>query len=94
MLVLPLQYMLTQRFEFKEEDITMLLDDSSDPNAWPTGNSMRYHMRQLVAGAQSGDSLLFHFSGERLLLLQASSVMRAASNSVAGVRGCAGQLAQ
>lgn len=58
-----LQYMLTKRFGFKEEDITILLDDSPDPNAWPTGNNMRYHMRQLVAGAQSGDSLLFHFSG-------------------------------
>ena len=59
-----LQYMLTKRFGFKEEDITILLDDSSDPNAWPTGNNMRHHMRQLVAGCQSGDSLLFHFSGQ------------------------------
>ena len=41
----------------------MLLDDASDPNAWPTGNNMRHHMRQLVANAQHGDSLLFHFSG-------------------------------
>ena len=41
----------------------MLLDDSPDSNAWPTGNNMRHHMRQLVANAQPGDSLLFHFSG-------------------------------
>ena len=59
-----LQYMLTNRFGLKEDDITILLDDSSDPNLWPTGNNMRYHMRQLVNGAQSGDSLLFHFSGQ------------------------------
>ncbi|CAL5224264.1 g6922 [Coccomyxa viridis] len=58
-----MQYMLTNRFGFKEENITVLLDDSSDPNLWPTGNNMRYHMRELVNGAQSGDSLLFHFSG-------------------------------
>ena len=56
--------MLTNRFGFKEENITVLLDDSSDPNLWPTGNNMRYHMRELVNGAQSGDSLLFHFSGQ------------------------------
>ena len=73
MLVLRVQYMLTKRFGFKDEDIIMLLDDSADPNAWPTGNNMRYHMRQLVAGAQSGDSLLFHFSGETLLLLRHES---------------------
>ena len=60
--------MLTNRFGFKEENITVLLDDSSDPNLWPTGNNMRYHMRELVNGAQSGDSLLFHFSGQPSLL--------------------------
>ena len=58
-----LQYLLTKRFGFKEEDITVLLDDSPDSNSWPTGNNMRHHMRQLVANAQPGDSLLFHFSG-------------------------------
>jgi hypothetical protein len=83
MSVLRTQYMLTKRFGFKEEEITMLLDDSSEPNAWPTGNNMRYHMQQLVAGAQSGDSLLFHFSGEDPLVMR-----------VAGMRGYLGQLAQ
>lgn len=63
-LIMVVQYMLTKRFGFNEENITILLDDSSDPDKWPTGNNMRHHMRQLVAGAQSGDSLLFHFSGQ------------------------------
>ena len=77
--VCVLQYMLTKRFGFKEEDITILLDDSSDPNAWPTGNNMRHHMRQLVTGAQSGDSLLFHFSGQPPLQSQSNPAAHALS---------------
>lgn len=61
-----MQYLLKTRFGFKEEDITMLTDDQSDPAKWPTGNNMRAHMQRLVGNAQPGDSLIFHFSGESL----------------------------
>ena len=66
--------MLTKRFGFKEEDITLLLDDSSDASSWPTGNNMRHHMRQLTANAQPGDSLLFHFSGETVICIMSLDV--------------------
>ena len=55
--------MLKTRFGFREEDITMLTDDQNDPAAWPTNANMRMHMQRLVAGAQAGDSLIFHYSG-------------------------------
>lgn len=58
-----MQYLLKSKFGFRDEDITVLTDDQSDPAKWPTGNNMRAHMRQLVANAQPGDSLVFHFSG-------------------------------
>jgi hypothetical protein len=58
-----MQYLLKTKFGFREEDITMLLDDSPSSSMWPTGANMRAHMQRLVAGAQPGDSLVFHFSG-------------------------------
>ena len=56
-------YMLKTRFGFRDEDITMLTDDQNNPELWPTNANMRMHMQRLVAGAQPGDSLIFHYSG-------------------------------
>jgi hypothetical protein len=59
-----MQYLLKTRFGFRDEDITMLMDDSPDWALRPTNANMRAQMQRLVRGAAPGDSLVFHFSGE------------------------------
>lgn len=45
----------------------MLTDDQPNPAKWPTRANMVMAMQQLVAGAQPGDSLFFHYSGKSCL---------------------------
>ena len=55
---------LTERYNYKAEDMVILMDDPSF--AWrqqPTRQNMLEAMRWLVAGAQPNDSLFFHYSG-------------------------------
>lgn len=69
------------------QDINMLTDDQANPAKWPTRGNMIMAMQQLVAGAQPGDSLFFHYSGtphSRALLLFKPS--RAMSGPVLSLR--------
>lgn len=56
---------VVEKFHFAEDADHMLVltDDSKDPTKVPTRANMISAMKWLVAGAQSGDSLFFHYSG-------------------------------
>ncbi|MCO5569035.1 hypothetical protein L7F22_022741 [Adiantum nelumboides] len=53
---------LIERFGFDEQDITMLIDTDSDYTQ-PTGANIKRALHDMVANAQSGDVLFFHYSG-------------------------------
>ncbi|KAL3622017.1 Metacaspase-1 [Castilleja foliolosa] len=58
-----MKFMLINRFKFPESSIIMLTEEESDPYKIPTKHNIRMAMFWLVQGCQSGDSLVFHFSG-------------------------------
>lgn len=53
----------------------MLTDDQPNPAKWPTRGNMIMAMQQLVAGAQPGDSLFFHYSGTPRSTLNAKALV-------------------
>lgn len=55
--------LLIECLGFRSENILLLTDDEMDPFKIPTKQNIRKALRWLVQGCQSGDSLLFHFSG-------------------------------
>ncbi|KAG8368660.1 hypothetical protein BUALT_Bualt15G0068800 [Buddleja alternifolia] len=61
--VKSMRYFLTQRLGFPSESILTLTEEESDPSLIPTGNNIRKALKWLVQGCQSGDSLVFHYSG-------------------------------
>lgn len=63
--VVRMQGLLTEYFNFSEENITIMRDDvkHGDPTLIPTKANMTQQIRQFAEGAKSGDSLFFHFSG-------------------------------
>ncbi|GFP89413.1 metacaspase-1 [Phtheirospermum japonicum] len=58
-----MKFMLINRFKFPESSILMLTEEETDPHKIPTKHNIRMAMFWLVQGCQSGDSLVFHFSG-------------------------------
>lgn len=56
---------VTSTYHFPEdaEHMLVLTDDQKDPTKIPTKANMLAGMQWLVAGAQAGDSLFFHYSG-------------------------------
>lgn len=62
-----MQYLLSTRFGFPVESTTVLTDKPARIQGaiadLPTRRNILNAMHQLVAGAQPGDSLFFHFSG-------------------------------
>lgn len=50
-------------FGYGEDDIVMLTDDQSDPQAIPTRENILHEMGLLVKDAQPGDLFFFHYSG-------------------------------
>lgn len=54
---------IQQRAGYRDEDMVILTDDSSDPRSIPTRENMTRAMHWLVSGAQPGDALFFHYSG-------------------------------
>ncbi|GAA0144043.1 hypothetical protein LIER_04586 [Lithospermum erythrorhizon] len=58
-----MKHMLLTRFKFPEDSIIMLTEEETDPMKKPTKHNIRLAMYWLVQGCQSGDSLVFHFSG-------------------------------
>ncbi|CAA0834511.1 Metacaspase-1 [Striga hermonthica] len=58
-----MKFMLVNRFNFPESSILMLTEEETDPYRIPTKHNMRMALFWLVQGCQTGDSLVFHFSG-------------------------------
>ncbi|PIM99466.1 Metacaspase involved in regulation of apoptosis [Handroanthus impetiginosus] len=58
-----MKYLLINRYKFPESSILMLTEEETDPCRIPTKHNIRMAMFWLVQGCQSGDSLVFHFSG-------------------------------
>ncbi|KAL5787701.1 hypothetical protein ACOSP7_004650 [Xanthoceras sorbifolium] len=58
-----MKYLLVERLGFPIDCILTLTDEESNPLRIPTKKNIRLAMRWLVQGCQSGDSLVFHFSG-------------------------------
>ncbi|KAH6792760.1 metacaspase 1 [Perilla frutescens var. hirtella] len=58
-----MKFMLINRFKFPESSILLLTDEETDPNKIPTKHNIRMAMFWLMQGCQSGDSLVFHYSG-------------------------------
>jgi len=54
---------LTRQWGFKEGDIVMLMDQTTNPRQMPTRQNMIDGMRWLVKDARPHDSLFFHYSG-------------------------------
>jgi uncharacterized caspase-like protein len=53
---------LVERFGFDESDILVMLDtDPSTPQ--PTGANIRSSLKKLINSVESGDVLVFHYSG-------------------------------
>ncbi|KAK0468559.1 peptidase C14, caspase domain-containing protein, partial [Armillaria novae-zelandiae] len=58
-----IQEFLIYYYNYKAWDIAMLTDDSPDPRQHPTRKNIIDTMKWLVHDAQSGDTLLFFYSG-------------------------------
>ncbi|KAL5731295.1 hypothetical protein ACHQM5_004040 [Ranunculus cassubicifolius] len=58
---------LVDRFGFKEDDITILID-TDNSYTQPTGVNIRKALSDLVQSAESGGYLFFHYSGHGLRL--------------------------
>lgn len=58
-----MKYLLITKFQFHESSIVMLTEEELEPSRIPTGRNMRTALSWLIEGCQSGDSLLFHYSG-------------------------------
>ncbi|KAF8553528.1 hypothetical protein OG21DRAFT_1414139 [Imleria badia] len=54
---------LTRQWGFKEGDIVMLMDQTTNPRQMPTRANMIDAMKWLVKDARPHDSLFFHYSG-------------------------------
>ncbi|XWS54517.1 hypothetical protein CRYUN_Cryun10bG0096200 [Craigia yunnanensis] len=58
-----MRYLLVEKLGFPNDSILMLTEDETDPFKIPTKQNIRKALRWLVYGCQSGDSLVFRFSG-------------------------------
>ncbi|KAF5733345.1 metacaspase-1-like isoform X1 [Tripterygium wilfordii] len=58
-----MRYFLVDKFGFPGDSILMLTEDEINPLKIPTKHNIRLALQWLVHGSQSGDSLVFHFSG-------------------------------
>lgn len=58
-----IKYMLMSKFHFPENSILMITEEQEDRFKKPTKHNIRMAMFWLVQGCQSGDSLVFHYSG-------------------------------
>ncbi|XP_022776424.1 metacaspase-1-like [Durio zibethinus] len=55
--------LLIIQFKFPESSIILLTEEESNPNRRPTKYNMRMALYWLVLGCESGDSLVFYYSG-------------------------------
>ncbi|XP_029128581.1 metacaspase-1 isoform X2 [Cajanus cajan] len=60
-----MKYFLVKEFGFPSDSILMLTDDKEEKNPLriPTKTNIQMALRWLIESSQSGDSLVFHFSG-------------------------------
>ncbi|KAL7157154.1 hypothetical protein ABFS83_02G058700 [Erythranthe nasuta] len=58
-----MKYFLIQKVGFPSDSILILTEEESHPSRIPTKNNIRKALQWLVQGSQSGDSLVFHYSG-------------------------------
>ncbi|XP_058214285.1 metacaspase-1-like [Rhododendron vialii] len=58
-----MRYFLVERLGFPSESILVLTEEETDPLRIPTKRNIRMALQWLVQGCQSGDSLVFHYSG-------------------------------
>ncbi|KAI0631106.1 peptidase C14 [Trametes polyzona] len=58
-----LRKLLVDIYGYREEDITILIDDPEEQYVWPTRENILAAMRDLVQDAQPGDHFVFSFSG-------------------------------
>ncbi|KAM3281931.1 metacaspase-1 [Capsicum chacoense] len=61
-----MKYLLVNRFKFPQDSVLMLTEEERDPYRIPTKHNIRMAMHWLMQGVQSGDSLVFHYSGHGL----------------------------
>ncbi|XAR49459.1 hypothetical protein NMG60_11032677 [Bertholletia excelsa] len=61
-----MRYFLAARSGFPFESILVLSEEETDPWRIPTKYNIQMALRWLVQGCQSGDSLIFHYSGHGL----------------------------
>lgn len=61
--VLCMKYFLVERMGFPNSSVIVLTEEEKDPCRVPTKHNIRTALRWLVQGCQSGDSLVFHYSG-------------------------------
>ncbi|KAH9478592.1 Metacaspase-1 [Psilocybe cubensis] len=58
-----LRKLLIEVYDYKPEDIVILIDNDLPGHKQPTQENIMYEMKKLVEGAQEGDRFFFHFSG-------------------------------
>ncbi|XP_057495441.1 metacaspase-1-like isoform X1 [Actinidia eriantha] len=58
-----MKFLLVERLRFPSESILVLTEEETDPRRIPTKYNIRMALQWLVQGCQSGDSLVFHYSG-------------------------------
>ncbi|KAM1233014.1 hypothetical protein EV1_002690 [Malus domestica] len=58
-----MKYFLVDRLGFPNHSVLLLTEHETDPFRIPTKQNMRMALQWLVQGCQSGDSLVFYFSG-------------------------------
>jgi hypothetical protein len=55
---------LTERYNYRREDMVILTDDQTNPASIPTRDNILRAMHWLVSDAQQNDALFLHYSGE------------------------------
>jgi hypothetical protein len=55
--------LLIEHYNYTEEDMVILTDDTTNPNLMPTGSNIVKSMQMLVQNASDGDQLFLHYSG-------------------------------
>ncbi|KAI1786729.1 caspase domain-containing protein [Ganoderma leucocontextum] len=59
-----LRRLLTRRYDYRDEDITTLVDSDDAPHeSWPTRDNIIRAMERLISGKKAGDHIVFSFSG-------------------------------
>ncbi|KAK6241350.1 hypothetical protein SCA6_006739 [Theobroma cacao] len=58
--------LLTQYYEYREENILVLTEEQTDPRLIPTKANIEHCLKWLVDDCRSGDSLVFYYSGHGL----------------------------